>query len=98
MQAFYAIRDWSKWATKSLINAAIPIVKGAAKFAVENREAVIGGVGGYVAGKVIEQIPIVGKLLKPLPSLLLGGGGVILGRKEDIERRKIEALEKLNKT
>lgn len=94
MDIINAAKDWTKWAAKE----ATPYVKAAGEFAVRNRELLIGGVGGYVAGKVIEQIPIVGRLLKPLPSLLLGGGGALLGRAQDIERRKIEALEKLNKT
>lgn len=85
-------------AGKTIAIRATPFAKAAAEFAGRNRELLIGGIGGYVAGKVVEQIPVVGKLLKPLPSLLLGASGALLGRSEDIERRKIEALNKLNKS
>jgi hypothetical protein len=86
--AAHAVRDWGV----RFARASKPYIKEAAKFAVENREVLIGGAVGYMAGKIIEQIPIVGRLLKPLPSLLFGAGGAYVGHTQDLQRRKIEAL------
>ena len=68
--------------------------QGAIEFARRHAETLVGGIVGYLAGRAIEQIPIIGRLLAPLPSLLLGGGGALHGFKQSLDRRHIETLER----
>ena len=89
MDIINTAREWSNKAAE----AAKPHMKTAAR----NRLLIIGGVAGYMAGKVIENIPVIGKLHGPLPSLLLGSAGAFMGRTQDLERRKTEALENFKK-
>lgn len=63
-------------------------------FIKKHREVIAGSVGGYVAGRAIESIPFVGRLLSPVASVVLGIGGGALGYQKSLERRRLEALER----
>lgn len=64
------------------------------RFTFKHRESVIGGAVGYALGRLIECIPFVGPLLSPLASLVLGTGGGVAGYQKELERRRIEVMER----
>ena len=64
------------------------------RFTFKHRESVIGGAVGYALGRLIECIPFVGPLLSPLASLVLGTGGGVAGYQRELERRRIEVMER----
>lgn len=64
------------------------------RFLHKHRETAVGGIGGYALGRVIESIPFIGRMLAPLAGTLLGVGGGLAGYQRELERRRLEALER----
>jgi hypothetical protein len=79
---------------RAVVSVMLATIRQLGRFAFRHRESVIGGVGGYVLGRAIESIPFVGPLLSPLASLVLGTGGGVAGYQKELERRRIEVLER----
>jgi hypothetical protein len=85
----------STWqALRAVGSVAAATTNRVGRFAIRHRESVIGGVAGYALGRLIECIPFVGPLLSPLASLVLGTGGGVAGYQKELERRRIEVLER----
>lgn len=90
MSLVQSARDLFRTAQKATVEAS----KEMGRFAHKHRETIAGGVGGYAAGRALEQIPLVGKLIKPVASLVLGIGGLAYGYQKELERRRVEAQER----
>ena len=75
-------------------SAATDAARETGQFIRKHREVIAGGVGGYMAGRALESIPVFGKLLRPVASIVMGIGGSAYGYQKMLERRHVEALER----
>ena len=65
----------------------------AGQFAVQHREPIVWGICGFVAGQILEEIPILGWIISPFICSL---GSAAYGYRQMLDRRHLEHLEHLS--
>jgi hypothetical protein len=91
---FQRITGAARQCLRSAGRTTAAITRDCGQFVYRHRETILGGLGGYIVGRAVESIPVVGRLLKPVASLVLGLCGTACGYQKELERRRIETREK----